>query len=382
MNKTILLFDMDGVLIRSRGYYLSLQSAIKLLGRDLGVESAELDMDEISMLEAIGVSHIWDHLTIISSFLIFHVWTIYPQARFPKTLDPSLSSEFSVPAINFSDYINDLKLDRIYRPEEVYDLIKARSNQLNSDQKEYLDLLVQSNRDIYGSPVVPIMQELILGSQLFQETYDLPSQLNLKSYPQQYDKPALSEINHDHLQRWLTKTNHHAAIFTNRPNIPPDKSYFGTPETEIGQKIINFEDLPVMGAGSLEWMADKTQTPPGGYKKPDPVHALAAIQVALGQSIEISLERAISLINQNQSTQITNEWGELNQASVFVFEDSVGGLLSAQKAGQILADVGIPNKIHLIGIGQQSEKIGSLLKISDEVYSDINSSILIDIITQ
>lgn len=380
MNKTILLFDMDGVLIHSRGYYFSLQSVIKLLGRNLDLENAELGMDEISKLEAIGVFHIWDHLTIFSSLLMLHIWKVNRKAKIPKLLVSAPSRICDIPKIDFREFTQTIKSDHIYSSTDIRDFILAHGNQLDSDQRSYIDFMLDSSREIYRSPVLPLMQEFILGSQLFQQTYGLDSQLGLKSYPQQYDKPALSDDNYGLLQKWLKSKDHHGAIFTSRPNLPPDKDFFGTPEAEIGSKIIGLENLPIIGAGSLDWLADKEHTPLRGYNKPNPVHVLAAIQAAIGQTIEFALNTAVKLINQEHFLQIKDEWQDLNHARIYVFEDSTGGLISAQKAGQLLVDTGIPNKMHLIGIGEQSDKIRSLLTISDQVYSDINSCPLIDII--
>ncbi len=377
-----MLFDMDGVLIRSRGYYFSLQSMIKLLGRNLGLENTELGMNEILKLEAIGVFHIWDHLIFFSSLLMLHTWKANPKAKIPKLLVSAPSRMCDIQKIDFMEYTQALKSDHVYSSTDIRDFILAHGNHLNSNQISYLDFILDSSREIYRSPVLPLMQEFILGSQLFQQTYDLDSQLSLKSYPQQYDKPVLSEDNFNLLQKWLKSKDHHGAILTSRPNLPPDKDFFGTPEAEIGLKIIGLENLLIIGAGSLDWLADKDQTPRRGYNKPNPVHALAAMQAAIGQTIEFSLTTAVKLINQEHILQIKDEWQNLNHARIYVFEDSTGGLISAQKAGQLLVDIGIPNKMHLIGIGEQSDKVRSLLTISDQVYPNMNSCPLIDIITQ
>ena len=102
MPKVILLFDMDGVLIRSKGYYTSLQSAIKLIGQALGVKDAELNMDDISKLEAAGIFHIWDHLTFFSATLLLHIWKIYPEVRLSTELSSVENSDLNIPDIDFT----------------------------------------------------------------------------------------------------------------------------------------------------------------------------------------------------------------------------------------------------------------------------------------
>jgi hypothetical protein len=224
------------------------------------------------------------------------------------------------------------------------------------------------------------MQEFVLGSDQFNRTYDLPSQLQVSSYPEQLDRPALSEENYDHLQNWLKLDDHHAAIFTSRPNLPPDEDYFGTPEAEIGAKVINLDNLPIIGAGSLDWMADQDLIPARSYNKPNPVHALAAMQSALGQDIRTSLKNAVNIASQSQKPQNVSDWLALNGATVYVFEDSPGGMISAQNAARILSSVEVSLDVILVGIGHQPAKTEALLKVSDQVFSDINSSPLVDII--
>jgi len=382
MAKIILLFDMDGVLIRSKGYYTSLQTSIKLIGQALGIKNAELNMDDISKLEAAGIFHIWDHLTYFSITLLLHSWKENPDLRIPFEIKSAKKDHCEIPVINFREYTKDLKPGHLYSLAEFTEFIREENNHLDSIQRTYIDWLVDSSREIYISPVLPIMQEFILGSDRFDQTYNQSSQLDVMSFPEQLDLPALSRENFDHLQYWLGEEEHHAAIFTSRPNLPPDKEYFGTPEAEIGAKITNLGNLPIIGAGSLDWMADKDQVPVRSYNKPNPVHALAAMQAAVGRDIKTSLRNAVNLTSQPRNSQFASEWQKIKGATVYVFEDSLGGLMSAQEAAQILSDAEIPIQLELIGISHQPDKTKSLLEISGEIYFDINSSPLIDIIKE
>jgi hypothetical protein len=382
MAKVILLFDMDGVLIRSKGYYTSLISSVKLLGQELGIRNAELSMEEISKLEAVGIFHIWDHLTFFSSLLLLHCWIVNPDLRIPTELKSNGKENQGIPAINFKEYTKGLKPDQLGSMANLSELIGEHTHNLDSSHRDYLHWLIDTSREIYKSPVLPIMQEFILGSDRFNQTYDLSSQLAVDSFPEQLDQPALSKENYDRLQNWLKAEDHHAAIFTSRPNLPPDEQYFGTPEAEIGAKITDLENLPIIGAGSLDWMTDQDQVPVRSYNKPNPVHALAAMQAALGQDIKTSLRNAVNITSETQDFWRLNDWLALNGAAVYVFEDTLGGMISAQDAAKILSNMDVIIDLKLIGIGQQPDKANSILEISDQVYSDINSSPLIKIITE
>jgi hypothetical protein len=381
MGKVILLFDMDGVLIRSAGYYTSLQSAVKLIGRVLGIRNAVLSMEEISRLEAVGIFHIWDHLTFFSSVLLLHSWKVDPTLRIPADFKSPEKENQIIPTINFEEYTKDLLPDQFRSMVELSKLFVEHGYQLDNDQQEYLNWLIGSSREIYVSPVLPIMQEYILGSDQFDRTYSLSSQLDVRSFPEELDRPALSKENYVLLHNWLKADDNHAAIFTSRPNLPPDKDFFGTPEAEIGARITDLEYLPIIGAGSLDWMADQDRVPARSYNKPSPVHALAALQAAIGQDIRTSLMNATDITTQLRNSQKISDWLALNGATVYVFEDSLGGMESAQSAAKILSNEGVSVEMKLIGIGHQPDKIESLLDLVDQVYRDINSSPLIEIIT-
>ena len=381
MPKIILLFDMDGVLIHSDGYYTSLQSAIKLIGQSLGVKDANLTRDQISKLEAAGIYHIWDHLTFFSSSLLAHIWKEDPSVRLPAELCLSGEIDPIFPEIDFGEYTREIKAGHQYSLTELTELIGDSYHHVDSALGEYLAWLADVSREVYISPVLPIMQEFILGSDQFSATYQLSSQLELRSYPEQHDRPGLTKENYHQLQKWLGEKEHHAAIFTSRPNLPPEKGVFGTPEAEIGAKIAGLGHLPIIGAGSLDWIAARSGVPARSYYKPHPIHALAAMQAAAGRDIAGSLEKAVDLVGQPGNPQFVRAWRDFSQAQVHVFEDSPGGLNSAQQASQILSQAGIQIQVNLIGIGQHTDKTDTLLRITDQIYPDLNSCPLIDILT-
>lgn len=377
MKHSILLFDMDGVLLRSKGYYRGLQAAIKLLGQNLGIARPGVSMEQIARLESCGIYHIWDHMAVFSALLLIHTWPQTPQARIPTLLDPAPDAFLDIPDIDFASAIQKLDAGQAYSMAQINDLLQSLQAGLNASQKAYLDLLFQTSQQIYRSPVIPIMQEFVLGSQQFSQIYALPSQLNTPSYPQLYDQAALSKRHHKQLLSWLNSENHHAAIFTNRPSSAPE-DFFGTPEAEIGAQTIGLQDLPMIGAGALAWLAHKNKAPTQSFNKPNPVHALAAMQAALGRPIEQCLNTAFSLVKDAQPKH--EDWQVFSNASLFAFEDSKAGLASVQKACQLLSSRGIHIDARLIGISGQADKINALLEIADQVYADINESPLFDII--
>ena len=218
-----------------------------------------------------------------------------------------------------------------------------------------------------------------MGSLEFSQTYNCASQLNTESIPQKYNQAALTSANLDKLIAWLKFNHHQAAIFTNRPSKPPDGilRMFSTPEAELGAASIGLQQLPIIGAGSLVWLAEQKSQPAQAYIKPNPVHALAALQAAIGKPIPMALNLANDLANGSGDIA---EWVPIKDSKIMAFEDSAGGLVSAKKAVQILDQNNIYTDLQLIGVSDQPTKVKPLAQIADQVITDINADVLQKII--
>ncbi len=374
---TILLLDMDGVLLTSEGYYRSLQDVIKLIGQNLGISNPDLKRDVISKLEAFGLTHIWEHLAIFSSLLLIHVWSKIPDVRIPDHIDPVPDKFLEIGDIDFNKFIQRLSQNEIYSFTTIKEALIMQQTDLSASQIEYIQHLFETIKDIYKSPILTVMQEFVLGSQQFSQVYELPSHLTIQSYPRRYDQAVLSKEHFLLLKDWLKSNYHHVVIFTNRPDVPPE-DFFGVPEAELGAEIVGLPDVPLVGAGSLDWLAQINNQEDRFYK-PHPIHALAAMQAAVGQPIKESMQLALDLFKDGQSK--IDDWKILSGARLFAVEDSKGGLESVKDACQLLGEYGIQIELHLIGVSTQEDKIKSLHEITDQVYADINHSPLPDFIS-
>jgi hypothetical protein len=159
----------------------------------------------------------------------------------------------------------------------------------------------------------------------------------------------------------------------------PPGDFFGVPEAELGAEIVGLSELPLVGAGSLDWLADRNGKK-DCYYKPDPIHALGALQTALGRPVKESLDLAYEFVT--KETSMSEDWQALRDVRLYVFEDSKGGLASVKKACQLLDDRGIGIDLHLIGVSTQDDKIRSLKEITAQVFIDINHSPLPGILAE
>ena len=376
MSHTILLFDMDGVLLHADGYHRALQASVELIGRNLGIEEPNLSKEHIANLEASGVTHEWESLVICTAILLTQIWRIDQNIRIPSNINPTPHQYLMRGEDYFNGFLQNIDLNGESPTIYTEALLLEQEGHLSAEQKEYLKFILRNGQDHRQSSTLHIFQEFVLGSRLFTQTYNRPSQLNTKSYLELYDRAALSKTCHDQLIEWLKSDSHHAAIFTNRPSKPL-RGFFGTPEAELGAASIDLQDLPIIGAGALSWLANLETKPLHIYFKPNPVHALAAIQIALGNSLEQALKAALDFYNRNYEREI---WLPLEGSTIIIFEDLKGGLVSAQSAQQLLEKSGIHAEMILVGIGKHPIKVKSLSPVAHHVIEDINHEILPEII--
>ena len=278
MKHTILLFDMDGVLVQADGYQRALQTPVNLIGRNLGIEEPILSKEHNAHFEAAGVTHEWETLAICTAILLIRIWQVDGEVRIPILLDPAPDKFLIRGEDKFWDFLNEIDLQGKSPTEYAATNLVKNNRSLNAEQKDYLKLVLGSGVDVDRSPTLRFFQEVVLGSNQYSQTYAYPACLDTKSYLELYDRKVLTEKNRRGLDEWLKSDNCHAVIFTNRPSQPP-AGFFSTPEAEIGARAIDLGDLPIVGAGSLSWLANLESRPWDTYYKPSPVHTLAALQL-------------------------------------------------------------------------------------------------------
>ncbi len=287
----VLLFDMDGVLIQARAYHRALKDTVSLVGKALGYKNVVLTQDEIELVESVGVTSEWDSAAICCALLLCGIWQEFPFVFLPS--DPPLPEvpQHSIQPPDFSAFYSSRWMSDM--PEES-GLVRAERSFLSDvhghsiSQVETLRSLLRGARSINGSITHRLFQEYVLGSEVFETTYGLPSYLQVDGYLLIDDEPAMTREMRNRLLDWLEDPEHKAGIFTNRPSSPP-QDYFDTPEAELGLKAVDLEGLPLVGRGGLAWLAEGRGMDSDALLKPSPVHVLAALSHVLGHSLEEAL---------------------------------------------------------------------------------------------
>lgn len=363
---------MDGVLLRSSGYHRALQDTLAWIGEHLGYRDVRISQEDIDLFESVGMTSEWDSSAICTAFMLLHAWQKYPDTKLPEPPSWKSHPAQDLQPLDFQAIAH--QIDRSGQPE-ASPLLKAEylllrnGNNLSSEQAQIIKKILRQAREIGGSLTHRLFQEFVLGSQAFEKIYDLPPILNVESYLRQYDYATLTTNAGKNINAWVEQPSHHAAIFTNRPSLPPDGS-FGTPEAEIGAQTAGVK-LPIVGLGSLAWLSAQRGLDNEAFIKPSPVHTLAALKAALGVSPLNALYSAENIVN----GEPTPGWEELDGAQVYTFEDSARGMQSIINAEKILTQNGIKMNVVLQGVTDSLPKIRALREIGANIFPDLNSAL-------
>ncbi|MFQ5942646.1 MAG: hypothetical protein ACE5JF_03735 [Anaerolineales bacterium] len=347
-----------------------MQETVELVGRTLGYRKVGLNQKDIQFFESVGVSSEWDTAAICAALLLRRVWTVSQDYRLPTELPLPEPPPHDLMAPSFREFFDSM--GKVSQPGETPLLIAERQmlsddHVLTSTQTSALRNCLRGARRAETSVTHRLFQEFVMGSDLYSQAYGLPPHLNCTGYLTTRDRPLLSVDAQKGLRSWLVQPGHHAAVFTKRPSGGPNES-MGTHEAELALKVINLEQLPIVGIGELAWLAAKRGEDGEAFLKPSSVHALAALRIAIGSPLKTSLRAAATLELDGQADA---GWRELDSAEIYVFEDSADGLLSARSAQAALHQAGIDVEIALCGISASPLKRLALEPISNELFPNL-----------
>lgn len=353
----IFIFDMDGVLLKPNGYHRALQETVRLAGEMDGFPDVHLHKDQIAKFEALGISSEWH-----SSALCLAILTLEKQKGHSHTRSNHLDLEELFAAIESQP----IHLPALERARTAIREI-ARKTGL---PPETALKIVESSGSIMHSPTMNIFQELILGSKTFERIYQKSAQLETGSYLTKFDQRLLSEYNAHKVIWWASQPGKGAAIMTNRPSSGMPGGALD-PDAEIGASLVGLKELPLVGFGEISWLAGYTQQEPGTLAKPAWQHAMAAILVASGWSMEDSL----IYISRSPDTWQPSDLQHLQGGTITVFEDTPGGLVSVQAAGDRLIETGIQVEIQKFGIAADESKKTALAAQGAFVHPSIDQAL-------
>ncbi len=366
----ILLFDMDGVLLDPQGYHRALQETIRLVSLSLGFDAYHLQPSAIARFEALGISNEF-HSSAISMAMMgieaqkqglpftpsIHVQT---KSNNPETLQ-----------LDFGRMLECIESQPIDLPAlaRCQAALKEYAEQVDVDASPFMGI-VQQCESIENSLTFNVFQELVLGSQEFESTYGIESQLDQGSYLSRFDRSFVDESLQATLKTWSTLPQQCAAIMTNRPSntllgLP------GTPEAELGAELVGLDFLPIIGFGEMTWLANQIGDEVSNLQKPAVPHALSAILAATGMPVEAALLEAQKIV----VGQCDLDLSFLDGSEISVFEDTPAGIVAVENSQRFFGANGLGIDIQKYGIAPDVIKANALEELGAQIYDSVGAAL-------
>ncbi len=387
--RTLILFDVDGVLVHPVGYKAALRATLDRFAAQMGQPASDLSYDEIAVFEACGITNEWDSGAICVSMILRAALEQRPDLR-RATLDETFAAictaGLQLPRPDFVAAAREVEQHTTAdgpMPAAVYlTLIAGRTDPANVP---LLRILLGDVYDVFGAPATLTFQTHTLGHQRFAATYGHSAPFESQSYLTEYDTALLDAHSREQLLAFCQPPNHGAAVFTARPSLFPADLPDGespghppagyAPEAELAADLLGLTGrIPLIGQGRISWLAWRHGRGVGEYLKPSPVQALASIGAAISGLESQALESAAAFFERGD---LTGPLAALDSrpTRVIVFEDSPGGIRAGRRAVEQLQRAGLAVSFEAIGVSPQADKREALSAVTDRVVDDVNTGL-------
>ncbi len=392
MTQTIILFDVDGVLITPHGYRQASEATMKVFLDQLGQPHWQPDPALYEQFESYMITSEWDMMPFLLCAFLDHAANILQPSVAWKTFDeaaddirgiPGLPPPFGLPEI--IDQIGKIVNGQSGSPASWVMRAKDSSNfpfpMLRSHP--VLEYLLGDTRHIQKSVTMRTFQEHIIGSTLFEEYYHLDAKFNVPSFLTEYDTCPVTADTLTLLNQRAESGQVYLCLYTARPSMPPagissngDGAY--SPEAEQVFDLINLSKCYMSAYGKVHWLAQHCDFDPEDLLKPSPVQALSAISYHFAADEVTALMWAQEIYRAYLDKDISEVHTPTHLPKnlvLHVFEDSPNGLRGGAQAAEILRFLGIQVELHLYGISQHPAKQATLRAQGGDVYEDVNQAI-------
>ncbi|MBS1957089.1 MAG: hypothetical protein JST89_23060 [Cyanobacteria bacterium SZAS-4] len=392
----IFLFDVDGVIVNPVAYRLGITKTLIALCEKIGLQNIDAILPneaEIAAMEAQGVHDVWDITNIIFCDILttialqeravesssnFHQENTAEHLRALKELHPTIARP------GYLKLAQDIASNEFHShpPDLALTLFRNKLSKSNHN-KDWIDLLVKfliGTRSAYSSYGTRLFQNIILGSHDFERTYELSSEYPGVGLLRAEDITLIGEKTVEQLMKLNNRQSCAIGVYTARPSLPPkhsDASPVGySPEAEIALESAGMQSLPLIGMGMMEWLGKQHNERTEDLTKPNTTQALAALinTITCGQDVA-ALNEAYAIDKQNKKpaqTQLTTIRDK--KTTVYVFEDTISGIVPLQKTTQMLRSQGFDLQLEALGIATDPNKRAALEKHCKGVFADVNKA--------
>jgi len=384
--RTLILLDVDGVLVHPAGYKAALRATVNRFARQMGLGDIGPDDDAIAVFEACGVTNEWDSGAISVSALLQAALTQRPDLRratLDDTLDAIRAAEVSIETPDFRALAQTVAAAHGMDPALHY--WREVAAPWDDSALPLLSALLNNVYDVPNTPTTRAFQTHALGSDRFTQTYGVPAPFESESFLAAHDIPLLSPANAERLAAWRDAPHGGAAIFTARPSLPPadlpddylpvDPSYGYPPEAELAAELLGLAGrLPLIAQGRIGWIAQRHGRTYADYVKPSPVQGVAAIAAAASNTETGALLAAAALA---EDGILAPPLADLRGARlrVVVLDDATGGIRAVRGAVEWLRAEGLDLTFEGIGVSPHPAKRAALREVAEHVVDDVNAGL-------
>lgn len=396
VQQRILLFDVDGVIVDPIAYRIGVTYTLKQLGELIGLADLGALMPsekEIASMEANGVHDVWDMTNII-----FAIWLTEIALKTETVHSVGQDSDGSVaeqlrqlqqlkPSVDRPDYaVLATKLhptsEFSHPPDIALHFLEERISSLS--QRDAWGKLIRKfligTRSAYSSFGTRLFQNIILGNEVFERTYGLPSDYDGQGLLQQEDKTLISNNTVAQLLQQNKQNDVAVGIYTARPSLPPKDAALPplgySPEAEIALQNAGMQSLPLIAMGMMEWLAKERNERTEDLTKPNRTQALAALINTIngGHDVE-ALQQAYEIDKQNLPAAETDLSALKDQKTkIYVFEDTISGIVPMLAVADLLRKQNFDIEVDALGIAHDDKKIVALKKHCSQVFPDVNQA--------
>lgn len=393
-SRTLLLFDVDGVLVQAHGYLRALQDTVAHISQAMGVGAHPPTEGEVRAFEAQGVTSEWDSAPACVAALLIDRLRRAPELRLPPDWPAALAALAAHPLpLPHPDYaelaaaVGARMSAPGHTPAEVAQAARAvlaeRAGDLPQHQREAVHALLAAllghTHDFDRAPITQHFQHRVIGSDGVEATYGVRAAFSSPPYLREHDRPLLAEAVRERLLALLSdgSASWGAVLYTARPSLPPADSGVDThgysPEAELARALVKLARLPLIGLGRLRWLAAVTGGEVARMVKPSPVQALAAIGAAASGAEVAALRAAHAFHAQGR---LEPPLADLGPTTVHVFEDATTGLRAAQAASAALAAAGMPVQGRYYGVTPATgPKARAMAALGVPTYRSVNAAL-------
>ncbi len=387
----ILLFDIDGVLVKPHGYRKAFFDTFSHWMSLIGVRANLPEREILSLFEAYGITNEWDMLAICMCIVLDRVCSQNKLGLRSHQVTGLISelSEMQIPElqVNYRHVIQQMA--SIYHLHEI-PCVSVFHNCTSVQfpalyQHPILEDILCTTRNMQDNLCTNLFQNHILGSDLYQQTYQRPAWFSSESYLGKYDQPIISAEWVNWIKENADRPDIKLVGLTARPSKEPrgvdlQSSGAYSPEAELAMEVMGLPNLLFIAYGKLQYLADQLGITAEEILKPNSFHALAAIFTGLLGDEWKGLQQAASFMH-----GITPQFPQLDpeidlieiptELELSVFEDSQGGIMAVEEAADLLRSTGIQVKTIAYGITQNADKAKTLESLGVKVFPTINDAL-------